>query len=165
MSRLRVLAWCLALASLAVNAYLVVRRGPSRTTPATDEIVAAATSRPRSEMSGPAASSPPADLTSCIGRLATLEALAVERSGELRKALPLAQLFLLGHRNPAAETRLAPLIDSLIATDAGSGPSHTLECRDVTCKLTVLEPTGADGNVWGGRCNGGTPSCARRPGA
>jgi hypothetical protein len=148
---LRLLLWCLALASLALNAFLVVRRGPSLVpaTVGTSES-AAAPAGARTEVSAPAAQArPPNDLTSCLGRLATLETVAVERSGELRRVLPLAQLFRLGERNPEAEMRLGPLIDALLAIDGGSGPSRTLECRDVVCKLTLLEPTGSDANVWG----------------
>jgi hypothetical protein len=148
MSGPRVVCYTLGLASVLLN--VVLLSGVSRS--GTQDHVSSAAepdsgwtaelSEPR-----PMGTSPP--LAACAAQLTRLERAASEKSAQLRRSLPLPRLFRLGQPNPDGAARLGPLVDRmLLAVDGGVPPEHSLECRDVVCRLVLVAHADVDINPW-----------------
>jgi hypothetical protein len=149
MSAVRLGAWTVAVGSMVLNVVLLVR-GAKGSVPTDNSISTALQSVTRSPT--PAltrAPQAPTDLPACLTQVATLERVATEKSEELRKVLPFASLFRLGEPNLEGAALLTPIVDRILAAmDAGGSPNHSLECRDVVCKLTIVEPAGTTSKPW-----------------
>jgi hypothetical protein len=130
-------------ASLGLNAALVAARyrapsGAQGAVPASGG--AGAAGAPGAEE--PSAPSDPA----CPERLALHE--EIDRAAqELRRVAPADRLFRMGAPNDVARARLAPVIERALAGAAGAG-SHTLECRDQVCRLSIFQREAEDANAW-----------------
>jgi hypothetical protein len=97
----------------------------------------------------PAREGPPGALARCQSRLAAAETDVQNKSGQLRRVLPFARLFRIGRPNPEAAALLGPLVDRvLLGLDGGAVPTHSLECRDVVCRLVFVSPTDSDSDGW-----------------
>jgi hypothetical protein len=62
--------------------------------------------------------------------------------------LPRPEIFKRGDPNPAAQRELEGVIRRIVARDGSGDVSHRLECRDIVCKVTVIQPTNEAPNVW-----------------
>jgi hypothetical protein len=83
----------------------------------------------------------------CLARRDALRAEVERAAQELRRVAPADRLFRMGAPNEGARARLAPVIARALAGDGGA-PSHTLECRDQVCRLSILQREGEDANRW-----------------
>jgi len=91
------------------------------------------------------------DLADCRARLPSLQAEAERLSQEPRDKLPPFRIFRLGTPNSEAEATLRPIVLAALSGDAGSVPDHVFECRDVVCRLTIVESKDAGASAWMGR--------------
>jgi hypothetical protein len=87
------------------------------------------------------------DRAGCQG-LTTLEDDLSQRSAALRGVLPPQLLFERGQANPEAERLLAPVVARLVAAIEVPEGKHTLECRDVACKLVFNGPASTSEEAW-----------------
>jgi hypothetical protein len=97
----------------------------------------------------PAAGRPPEDASACEARLPQLRAEIERASDQVRKVLFPHERFRLGAPNELARVRLAPLLERIVASDGGPVPDHDLECRDLVCRLCVLDAVdGGSADRW-----------------
>jgi hypothetical protein len=65
---------------------------------------------------------------------------------KLAQVLPPHVIFQAGSPNNAATAMFLPIVSRLLGGDGGAPASHTLECRNVVCRLSVVEDQRADAN-------------------
>jgi hypothetical protein len=126
MNRARVLGGAILAASVACNAYLLVRRD-ARASP----VAATGSARVPTQVPGQtivARTVPPEVVALERGQL---ERRLAEAEARLEPMLPAAEKFERGERSPEHEMRLQPYFDELFADE----PGYELECRGRICKL------------------------------
>jgi hypothetical protein len=150
----RRLAWLLLAASCAVNVYLLAqaRRPTSRKGAGTHASVA------RDESGQVSVSNRAVQpsalrgkvLSECVQLLPPLLSEVAQLSKELRRVLPSYRIFQLGEVNHDAEAIFRPIVERALTLEGGAEPAFTLECRDVVCRLVVIEDHDADVEAWRG---------------
>jgi hypothetical protein len=130
--------------SLALNGGLLWERITKAHGTATDINLTGHVSSPATphSASAPRTAVTPASAAECRKQVDVLRGDIERAATELRRVMPADRLFRLGAPNEPARARLAPVLARLMSTDAGPTPTHTLECRDYVCKLSVLDPEG-----------------------
>jgi hypothetical protein len=132
----------LLVASLGLNGVLVLWHGRSA-----DVAPAGPPARSSAEAEDPAP--PPESAAACEARRPRLRAEIERASEELRKVLSPQEQFRLGAPNEAARVRLAPVLERILAEHGGPLPDHDFECRDLVCRLCVLDAVdGGSANRW-----------------
>jgi hypothetical protein len=138
-------AWLAALVvSLAFNGGLLWERMTKAHGTATDIKLTGHSSSPDTPLSAsaPRTAVNPTSAAECRKEVDVLRGDIERAATEIRRVMPADRLFRLGAPNEPARARLAPVLARLMSTDAGPTPTHTLECRDYVCKLSVLDPEG-----------------------
>jgi hypothetical protein len=80
---------------------------------------------------------PSDELTACRAEAGSLRQQVYAVEARVLVGDHAEKLFARGESNPIAEATLRPLIDQIMAGDAGAGPAHFLECRTWVCKLAL----------------------------
>lgn len=83
----------------------------------------------------------------CDQRITAAQEHLAREEEALRAYLPLDQLFARGLPHPEAERRLHPILGRLFGTEPGVR-THGLECKDVACKLVLVEPADTGDEAW-----------------
>jgi hypothetical protein len=149
MFRLRMVGLLVALLSLGLNAFLVLRRTGAPGGPAPGAATGD-TAAVRDPAAGGQAGVAGNRLALCQRELGTLAEQARHLLRRLDRTATLPRLFQLGEPNRAAETTLAPRAARMFQVGPAPVRDHTLECRGSICRLVFAAAESADAEAWRG---------------
>jgi hypothetical protein len=154
MKHLWTLGWALLVTSIAVNVVLLARARPT-SQPTRERFRGsekldngAGSAIPSSSSNSSSFDSSHSNLSECLERLPAMEADAMQVSQKLRRVLPPHRIFQLGDPNGDAEVTFRPMVERVLYRDGGVGPTYALECRDIVCRLTIVEDNDAHVSNW-----------------